>query len=72
MSENIILCVLEKQRDGITIADRRGARLRFADDTTLLRTSKELKEEFMALLKRVRQRSRRWWIKAEKGKRTSF
>ena len=45
-SENIILCVLEKQLDGITIADRRGARLRFADDTTLLRTSKRFNKSF--------------------------
>ena len=47
-------CVLEEHHDGITMGDGRETNLRFADDTTLLCTSKE---EFLALLKRVREAS---------------
>ena len=40
-SEHIMRCVLEEHHDGITIGGRRETNLRFADDTTLLCTSKE-------------------------------
>ena len=43
-------CVLEEHHDGITIGGRRETNLRFADDTTLLSTSKE---ELVAMLKKV-------------------
>ena len=47
-------CVLEKHHDGITIGGRRETNLRFADDTTLLWTSKEA---FLGLLKKVNESS---------------
>ena len=40
-SEHITRFVLEEHHDGITIGGRRKTNLRFADDTTLLCTSKE-------------------------------
>ena len=51
-SEHIMRCVLEEHHDGITIGGRIDINLRFADDTTLLCTSKE---ELMALLKRSKK-----------------
>ena len=80
-SEHIMRCVLVEHHDGITIGGRRETNLRFADDTTLLRTSKE---ELLGLLKKVKEacpktfclthkRQISWrWIKAETGKMTSF
>ena len=53
-SEHIMRCVLEEHRDGITIGGRRETNLRFADDPTLLCTSKE---ELLALLKKVKEAS---------------
>ena len=47
-------CVLEEHHDGITIGGRRETNLRFADDTTLLCTSKE---ELLGLLKKVKEAS---------------
>ena len=49
------MCVLEEHHDGITIGGRRQNNLRFADDTTLLCTSKE---ELLALLKKVKKASK--------------
>ena len=54
-SEHIMLCVLEEHSDGITIGGRRETNLRFADDKTLLCTSKE---ELLALLKKVKEDSK--------------
>ena len=54
-SEHIMRCVLDIHHDGITIGDRRETNLRFADDTTLLCTSKE---ELQALRKRVKEASK--------------
>ena len=54
-SEHIMRCVLEEHHDGITIGGRRQNNLRFADDTTLLCTSKE---ELLALLKKVIEASK--------------
>ena len=48
-SEHIMQCVMEEHHDGITIGGRRETKLRCADDTTLLCTSKE---ELLGLLKR--------------------
>ena len=45
-------CVLEEHHDGITIGGRRETNLRFADDTTLLCTSKE---ELLAVLKKIKE-----------------
>ena len=45
-------CVLEEHHAGLTIGGRRETDLRFADDTTLLCTSKE---ELLALLKKVKE-----------------
>ena len=53
-SEHIMRCVLEEHHDGITIGGRRDTNLRFADDTTLLCTSKE---ELLGLLKKVKEAS---------------
>ena len=53
-SEHIMRCVLEKHHDGITIGGTRETNLRFADDTTLLCTSKE---ELLGLLKKVKEAS---------------
>ena len=53
-SEHIMRCVLEEHHDGITIGGRRETNLRFADDTTLLCTSKE---ELLGLLKKVKEAS---------------
>ena len=53
-SEHTMRCVLEEHHDGITIGGRRENNLRFADDTTLLCTSKE---ELLGLLKRVKEAS---------------
>ena len=53
-SEHIMRCVLEEHHVGITIGGRRQTNLRFADDTTLLCTSKEL----LALLKKVKEASK--------------
>ena len=50
-SEHIMRCVLE-ERDDITIGDKRKTNLRFAEDTTLLSSSKE---ELVALLKKVKE-----------------
>ena len=50
-SEHIMRCVLEEHHDGIAIGGRRETNLLFADDTTLLCTSKE---ELLALVKRVK------------------
>ena len=81
-SEHITRFVLEEHHDGITIGGRRKTNLRFADDTTLLCTSKE---ELLVMLKRVRETSRSQNILlsiheiniivvdiGKKGKRTSF
>ena len=81
-SEHIMRCVLEGHHDGVTIGGRTETNLRFADDTTLLCT---IKEELLGLFKKVKEASMSqnfclthkrqrswWWIKAEKGKRTSF
>ena len=53
-SEHIMRCVLEEHHDGITIGCTRETNLRFADDTTLLCTSKE---ELLGLLKKVKEAS---------------
>ena len=53
-SEHIMRCVLEEHHDGTTIGGRRETNLRFADDTTLLCTSKE---ELLGLLKKVKEAS---------------
>ena len=53
-SEHIMRCVLEEHHDGITIGGRRETNLRFADDTTLLCTSKE---GLLGLLKKVKEAS---------------
>ena len=81
-SGHIMRCVLEERNDGITIGGKRETNLRFAQDKTLLSSSKE---ELVALHKKVKEASMSqnlllnthfktswWWIKAEKGKRTSF
>ena len=54
-SEHIMRCVLEEHHDGKTIGCRRETNLRFADDTTLLCTSKE---ELLALFKKVKEASK--------------
>ena len=54
-SGHIMRCVQEEHHDGITIGGRRETNLRFADDTTLLCTSKE---ELLALLKKVKEASK--------------
>ena len=84
-SEHIMRCVLEENHDGITIGGRRETNLRFADDTTLLCTSRPLRKSCWAYSKRSKKRAypktfclthKRqrswWWIKTEKGKRISF
>ena len=48
-------CILEEHHDGITIGDRTETNLRFADDTTLLCTSKE---ELLVPLKWVKEASK--------------
>ena len=53
-SEHIMRCVLEEHHDGITIGGRRETNLRFADDTTLLCTSKE---QLLGLIKKVKEAS---------------
>ena len=55
-SEHIMRCVglLEEHHDGITIGGRRETNLRFADDTTLLCTSKE---ELLGQLTNVKEAS---------------
>ena len=53
-SEHITRCVLEEHHDGITSGGRRETNLRFADDTTLLCTSKEV---LLGLLKKVKEAS---------------
>ena len=45
---------MEERDDGITIGGKRETNLRFADDTTLLCTSKEV---LVALLKKVKEAS---------------
>ena len=54
-SEHIMRCILEEHHDGITIGGRRETNLRFAEDTTLLCTSKE---ELLALLEKVKEASK--------------
>ena len=84
-SEHIMRCVLEEHHDGITIGGRRETNLRFADDTTLLCTSAQVRKSCWAYSKRSKKRAcpktvclthKRqrswWWIKTEKGKRISF
>ena len=56
-SKHIMRCVLEEHHDGITIGGRRETNLRFADDTTLLCTSRWPKEELLGLLKKVKEAS---------------
>ena len=53
-SEHIMRCVLEEHHDGITIGGRRETKLRFADDKTLLGTSKE---ELLGLPRKVKEAS---------------
>ena len=53
-SEHIMRCVLEERDDGITIGGKRETILRFAEDKTLLSSSKE---ELVALLKKVKEAS---------------
>ena len=53
-SGHIMRCVVEEHHDGVTIGGRREINLRFADDTTLLSTSKE---ELVTMLKKVKEAS---------------
>ena len=53
-SEHIMRCVLEERDDGITIGGKIETILRFAEDKTLLSSSKE---ELVALLKKVKEAS---------------
>ena len=54
MQANVDKRGMTKHHDGITIGGRRETDLRFADDTTLLCTSKE---ELLGLLKKVKEAS---------------
>ena len=82
LSEHIRRCALEEYHDGITIGGRRETNLRFVDDTTLLCKSKEELHGLgqkgqigQQVPKPIASHERQiswWWIKPEKGKRTSF
>ena len=53
---------LEKAQAGIKIATRNIYNLRYADDTTLMAESKE---EIKSLLMKVKEESKKSWLKAQ-------
>ena len=54
-------CGLEEAQAGIKIARRNINSLRYADDTTLMAESEELK----SLLMKVKEESKKCWLKAQ-------